>query len=130
MKRNKALNELENTKNKIISYLVSLKHLDKEISDVYKETGRYELYIEYPFIEGKLKGDTFIKAPLFLFPIRFNKKGDAWNIKNISESNIFLNKVLLLEISKFNGVNLDNIETEYDKLEDNFSEYILSKLEK
>lgn len=128
-KEENLLSELENIKNKIISYLVSLKSLDKEINDVYKETGRYELYIGYPFIEGKLKDDTFIKSPLFLFPIRFNKKGDAFDIENISESNIFLNKVLLLAISKFNGVNLDNIETEYDKLDENFIENILKKLE-
>ncbi|WP_352408825.1 AAA domain-containing protein, partial [Lawsonibacter hominis] len=128
-KEEKLLKELENTKDKIISYLVSLKALEKEINDVYKETGRYELYIGYPFVEGKLKDGTFIKSPLFLFPIRFNKKGDAWDIENINESSIFLNKVLLLAISKFNGVNLDNIQTEYDKLDENFIKDILIKLE-
>lgn len=35
-KEEKLLNELENTKNKIVSYLVSLKSLDKEINYVYK----------------------------------------------------------------------------------------------
>jgi len=128
-KEEKLLKELENTRDKIISYLVSLKALEKEINDVYKETGRYELYIGYPFVEGKLKDGTFIKSPLFLFPIRFNKKGDALDIENINESSIFLNKVLLLAISKFNGVNLDNIETEYDKLDKNFITDVLSKLE-
>lgn len=128
-KEEKLLKELENTRDKIISYLVSLKALEKEINYVYKETGRYELYIGYPFVEGKLKDGSFIKSPLFLFPIRFNKKGDAWDIENINESSIFLNKVLLLAISKFNGVNLDNIQTEYDKLDENFIKDILSKLE-
>ena len=129
-KEEKLLKELEIKKEKLISYSVSLKSLQKEIDDVYKETGRYELFIGYPFVEGKLKDGTFIKAPLFLFPIRFNKQGDTWYIENINESSIFLNKVLLLAISKFNGVNLESIETEYDKLEETFIEDIIKKLEK
>lgn len=129
-KEEKLLKELEIKKEKLISYSVSLKSLQKEIDDVYKETGRYELFIGYPFAEGKLKDGTFIKAPLFLFPIRFNKQGDTWYIENINESSIFLNKVLLLAISKFNGVNLESIETEYDKLEETFIEDIIKKLEK
>lgn len=128
-KKEKLFKELEIKKDKIISFSVSLKSLEKEIVDVYKETGRYELFIGYPFIEGKLKDDTFIKAPLFLFPIRFNKQGDTWYIENINESSIFLNKVLLLAISKFNGVNLENIETEYEKIDKDFIEDIINKLE-
>lgn len=128
-KQEKLLKELENKKESVVSFFTSLKALEKEISDVYKETGRYELFIGYPFIEGKLKDDTFIKSPLFLFPIRFNKQGDSWYIENIQESSIFLNKVLLLAISKFNGVNLGSIQTEYEKLEENFIEDILNKLE-
>lgn len=129
-KKEKLFKELEIKKDKIISFSVSLKSLEKEIVDVYKETGRYELFIGYPFVEGKLKDDTFIKAPLFLFPIRFNKQGDTWYIENINESSIFLNKVLILAISKFNGVNVESIETEFDKVEEGFIKDTINTLEK
>ena len=56
---------LEEQVDELVDDEVEVKNVEKQYK-VNKETGRYELYIGYPFIEGKLKDDTFIKSPLFL----------------------------------------------------------------
>lgn len=124
-KLEKELNKLGKKRDALIDCFESLKTLSKEISDINKETGRYELYIGYPFVEGKLKDDTFVKSPLFLFPITLTKKHDTWVIQNISNVNILLNKVLLLAIAKHNEIRLTNMEMEYQKVE---IENIIKKL--
>lgn len=124
------LKKLEREKNTIVDYSSSLKALGKEIDDINKETGRRELYIGYPFIEGNLKDNTFIKAPLILFPIKLIKSGDSWNIENVSESNILLNKVLLLATAKHNELKLSKINTEYSEISESYIDEILKKLEK
>ena len=128
-KLEKELNKLGKKRDALIDCFQSLKTLSKEISDINKETGRYELYIGYPFVEGNLKDDTFVKSPLFLFPITLTKECDTWAIQNISNVNILLNKVLLLSIAKHNEIRLINMEMEYQKVEISFIEDIIKKLE-
>lgn len=102
---------------KYLSYSSGIKALVKEIKDTEKETGRYELYIGHPFVEGYFKDKTFTKAPLFLFPIELNKKGDKWYLKNKVDTPVILNKVFLIAYAKFNEEKVANIETEYENLE-------------
>ena len=52
-----------------LGYVHNIKVLSKEIKNIKKETGRDELYIGYPFVEGAFKDNTFVRAPLFLFPV-------------------------------------------------------------
>lgn len=42
-----------------MEYSNSIKRLIKEVKSIEKETGRYELFIGYPFIEGYFKDKTF-----------------------------------------------------------------------
>ncbi|WP_027308519.1 AAA domain-containing protein [Caloramator sp. ALD01] len=103
----------------IIDYSNSLNYLNKEILSTEKETGRYEMYVGYPFVEGYLKDKTFVKAPLLLFPVKINKIGDEWFLENILEQNVMINKVFLLAFSKFNGVQLnEEVENEFEELSD------------
>jgi len=61
-------NTIRSIQDEMISYSKSLDTLKKEISSIERETGRYELYVGYPFIEGKLNdGKTYIKSPIFSF---------------------------------------------------------------
>jgi len=101
---------------RLMGYSGSIKTLIKEIRSTEKETGRYELYIGYPFVEGYFKDKTFAKAPIFLFPIEVNKKGDKWYIKNKVDSPVILNKVFLIGYAKFNEEKIANIQTEYNDL--------------
>lgn len=108
---------IENLAKTIIDYSSSLNYLNKEILSTEKETGRYEMYVGYPFVEGYFKDKTFVKAPLLLFPVKLNKIGDEWFLENILEQNVMINKVFLLAFSKFNGISLnEEIEIEFEEL--------------
>ena len=53
--------------------IAKLKDLKREVEEIEKETGRYELYVGYPFVFGALQqgpAKTAIKAPLILFPVK------------------------------------------------------------
>lgn len=113
---------------KIIDFSSSFKNLYKEINDIYKETGRYELYIGYPFAEGKFKDGTYVRAPLALFPIRLIKNGDQWYGENITDRAVLLNKVFLLAYSKHNEIKPSQINTEYEEIEISFISKVISEL--
>ncbi|UEL47185.1 AAA domain-containing protein [Terrisporobacter hibernicus] len=97
-----------------------INYLLREINAVEKETGRYELYVGYNFVEGRFKDGTFVKAPLLMFPIRIIDNKGNWELKNILEQDILLNKVFLLAISKYNSIEVDKIQTEYESIKGSF----------
>lgn len=102
----------------LLDHSQSLNYLNREITAIEKETGRYELYIGYPFAEGYFKDKTFVKAPLLLFPVRIKKEGDYWYLENIPEQNILLNKVFIMAFSKYNSIKLNEFETEFDDIKE------------
>lgn len=102
----------------ILEVFNSLSYLNREITAIEKETGRYELYVGYPFVEGCLKDGTFIKAPLMLFPVRIVKDGDTWLLDNIEEQYILVNKVFLMAFEKYNNMTLKEMETEFYDLKE------------
>lgn len=115
---------------KQLGYIHNIKTLTKEIKNIKKETGRDELYIGYPFIEGAFKDNTFVRAPLFLFPVLVNVNGSTVNIENSIDTPILLNKVFILAHSKCNESKSLNIETKYEKLSENFIDETLKELTK
>jgi superfamily I DNA and/or RNA helicase/very-short-patch-repair endonuclease len=120
--------DLNGKREKLIDYSVSFRALLREITSIVKETGRNELYVGYPFVEGKLKDDTFVRAPLFMFPVSLIRDGDSYYLENKDEAVIYLNKVLLLAICKHNEIKVKDIETEFHKVEENFINVTLEKL--
>jgi len=64
-------------KKAIIHEVNALKMLKRENEELEKETGRYELYVGYPFIEGKIGRDLVVKAPLLLFPVVINIESET-----------------------------------------------------
>ena len=122
----KVLENIKGRVEEIIDYSQGLTYLMREINSTEKETGRYELYIGYPFVEGLFKDRTFVKAPLFLFPVKAFKIGDDWYIENIKDQNVMLNKVFILAFSKYNNIPLKDVDTEFEDL----SEAGLDSIEK
>ena len=55
--------------------VAKIKELKREVEDIERETGKYELYIGYPFVFGSIQQGptkTLIKAPLMLFPVKID----------------------------------------------------------
>ena len=99
--------------------LKTILKLLRQVNKIINETGNNELYIAYPFAQGKMENEDFnIKAPLMLFPVEIIRDKESISIKNDFSREIIYNTHLILANNKFNGKNevLPNSEIdEYDK---------------
>lgn len=83
----------------------TLKHLEDE-------TGRYDLFVGYPFISGTLRDGSFIQAPLCLYPIRLIQKNRNlmhWTLEKIDNGKPILNRTLFLALQKYHQFELGEI---------------------
>ncbi len=90
--------------------------LERHITSIYretnkdeKETGSYDLYIAYPYIEGVFKKDMFaIRAPLLYFPVKLVRDKRKFTIKKDKDKDIIYNRDLLLATSKMEKNDVDS----------------------
>lgn len=47
-----------------------LNQIFREVSQLEEESGAYDLYVGYPFVEGKFLDGTVVRCPVLLFPVR------------------------------------------------------------
>ena len=111
----------EYSKKVILQEVQNLKSLKREIEEIEKETGRYELYLCYPFVFGAVRNYVF-KAPLLMFPIVIDIIDDGnVNIYLKYGENVQLNKALMLAMADSGHLNIEELEMEYDCLKSKFS---------
>lgn len=105
----------EEIKRAILSQVTAIKSLKREIEEFEKETGRYELYVGYPFVQGYIARDVEVKAPLVLFPVTIDVVNETTvNIELKDNENIQLNKVLILAYAqKFKLKDFDELDMEF-----------------
>ncbi len=105
----------EETKRAILGQVNAVKSLKREIEEFEKETGRYELYVGYPFVQGFLNRDVEVKAPLVLFPVTIDIVNETTvNIELRPNENIQLNKVLILAYAqKYRLKDFDELDMEF-----------------
>ncbi len=92
----------------------------REVNRDQREKGAYDLYVAYPFVEGKLLGDEDfpVRAPLALFPITMEKEGSAIKVKMDDSRDAIYNNTFLLAAMKLAGKNRplpDNVIETYDE---------------
>ena len=105
----------DETKRAISAQVTALKNLKREIEEFAKETGRYELYIGYPFVQGGLNKDTVIKAPLLLFPITIEIADEnTVEVEIKRDEPVQLNKVFCLAYAKQHRLNLEEMDMEFN----------------
>lgn len=86
--------------------LKTILKLIRQVSKIETESGNNELYIAYPFVQGKTEREDFnIKAPLLLFPVKLDRTSENIILKNDFSRDILYNTTLILANNKFNGKN-------------------------
>lgn len=105
----------EEFKRVITTQVNSIKSLKREIEELEKETGRYELYIGYPFVHGFIGKDLEVKAPLCLFPVTIDIVDETTvNIERRENESVQLNKVLILAYAQQHRLkNLDEMDMDF-----------------
>ena len=82
-----------------------LVQLIREVNKDLREKGQYDLFIGYPFVEGRIAGENFdIKAPLALFPVILDRDAQLISVRLDETRDIVLNNTLTLAHQKFNNV--------------------------
>ncbi len=96
------------------------KHLNEIIREVNREQrdkGQYDLYVAYPFVEGKMPdGDLDIRAPLALFPVVLEKDTRTISLRMDDSRDAIYNNTLILGFIKAGSHNRplpDNIIEDY-----------------
>lgn len=86
--------------------LKAILKLIRQVTKIETESGNNELYVAYPFVQGKMEQENFnVKAPLLLFPVKMDRTSDNIILKNDFNRNILYNTNLILANNKFNGKN-------------------------
>ena len=120
---------MRNKEGKKADYYPKLTQLQRNINRIIREKGQNDLYIGYPFAEGRLPGERFdVKAPLVLFPVEIIRDAYTLDIKFDDSRDIVYNNTLILGYFKLNKMNKplpDNILDEMKKEDfiDNIREF-------
>lgn len=116
----KAAREAENKA--ILSEISKLKELKREVEEIEKETGRYELYVGYPFVFGAISqgfNKTLIKAPLLLFPVKIELPDEnTVEIIPSDKDKIHINPALVFAYAQSKRIDVSQMELEFDDLSD------------
>ena len=84
-----------------------------------RERGRNDLYVAYPFAEGRLPGERFdIKAPLALFPVEMVRDAGSVSLRFDPDRDIVFNNTLVLGYFKLCRINRplpENVIAEADR---------------
>ncbi len=118
--RNERIRREENSR-AIENEIKKITELKREIEEIEKETGRYELYIGYPFVFGSIGSGAqrvAIKAPLMLFPVRIEITDDSKVLVYYNQNEkIQLNRALIFAYAQAKRLDIGEMELEFDNLD-------------
>ncbi|MCI4671131.1 MAG: AAA domain-containing protein [Bacteroidia bacterium] len=90
--------------------------LDRRLNQVYRtavtleeESGSYDLFLGYPFVEGKFIDDTICRCPVLLFPVRLERNLQGrprWKLSYLKGEGIQFNKTFFLAYERYNQLRL------------------------
>ena len=110
----------QDSKRIVESEISKVKELKRETEEIEKETGRYELYIGYPFVFGSINlgiTKTMIKAPLLLFPVKIEIIDEnTVEIRRNEAENIQLNRALIFSYAQSKKLNIEDLDLDFEDL--------------
>lgn len=84
-----------------------LRRLQQHIRLVEEETGEKNVFVGWPFVEGKLANEQLIRCPLIFFPVTLVQDQHSWYMSKTAGEQAFLNKAFLLAYAHAQGKELD-----------------------
>ncbi|WP_114749132.1 AAA domain-containing protein [Pleomorphovibrio marinus] len=107
-KRNIPLIQVNDARDKNVNQLSQrLKRLYQNVRFAEEETGERNLFVGWPFVEGKLMNDQLIRCPLIFFPINLHLEDNIWYLRKNMGELPFLNPSFLLAYGQAQGKSLD-----------------------
>jgi hypothetical protein len=89
-----------------------LRRLQGLVQTAESETGEKNLFVAWPFVEGKLVNGQVVRCPLVFFPVELVKEKNQWLlVKNVGDQPFF-NKTFLLAYAHAYGLKLENVNDE------------------
>lgn len=80
-----------------------------EVNTIYEESGTYDLFLGYPFVEGRFLDGSIARCPVVLFPVRLIRNfqgGPRWVLQANPEEDLGFNTTFFLAYEKFMQVRL------------------------
>ena len=96
----------------------AVRGLKREADDIEKETGRYELFVGYPFVYGGAR-DVLLKAPLLFFPVEAEIGDNTVALRLKRGESVRLNSALIFAYTQSRRIDADELVTEFDDLSAN-----------
>ena len=84
-----------------------LRKLHRFDNYIHEEQGVRDLYVGWPFVQGKFSDGTPVRCPLLFFPVKLEQREDSWFLSMRTEVNVTLNKTFLLAYYYYNQVSPD-----------------------
>ena len=90
-----------------------LRNIKRKNEFLFNERGAQDLYIGWPYVEGKLSNGSPVRCPLLYFPVEIALVGDEWKLKTRKDIPITFNQTFLLAYSFFNDKDLNEELLDY-----------------
>ncbi|MFN0201696.1 MAG: AAA domain-containing protein [Bacteroidia bacterium] len=103
------LNKLDARHEKSNALDKQLNLLYREILKIEEETGTYNLFIAYPFVEGKFADGTIARCPLLLFPVKLVRNLQSrprWSLEVDDDAEIQWNQTFFLGYEQYQKVRI------------------------
>lgn len=81
-----------------------LNHIFRTARSIREERGTYDLFLGYPFVEGKFLDGSIVRCPVLLFPVRLERnlnQNPKWELKQVKGEPVEFNKTFLLAYEQF-----------------------------
>ncbi|HEY8400006.1 MAG TPA: AAA domain-containing protein [Cytophagaceae bacterium] len=110
---------LDSRNAKVNEASLQLKRIQRKDDFIFEERGSRDLYVGWPFINGKLSDDTLVRCPLIFFPVSIEVVDNTWKMELRKDISVSFNKSFLLAYAYFNKVYIsdDFLETTFDEVE-------------
>ncbi|MFC2124000.1 AAA domain-containing protein [Bacteroidota bacterium] len=105
-----------------------LKRLFRIEKFIFQERGGKDLYVGWPFIQGKFSDGTLVRCPLLFFPVELEIQDNTWVLKLRNDVNLTFNKTFLLAYSYYNKITIDEdlVERVFDDFDKDSRVFITS----